>query len=340
MSTPTTARGGRGDTWTRAWHAVGHRVARLLNEEEPVTPDTLPLAVASHASTLRLLVDVHRDLSNRRGIKRPQAPTLELLETNPVEALGVALLRHPATPGVALTDVLTTNPPAGPARLWHDLARAATVAAHEWRSADPTSRPQRDQAWSLMADVGAIGEGLAMLDNDISRAATRLSAAGQELLGTSPGVLSDRYGGAATQGLRSAGERTRLLAAQGPLPDVAPLRQPITRPGAVRFAAHVPGAQDAMVELLGRVDTISPRDLTLLSHAQVKISEHAARLTSNPDLITAARDHATQLALVKPRQLATIETSSDQRPLQQVRALLTYLHTACGGVTRCWDTVR
>ncbi len=122
----------------------------------------------------------------------------------------------------------------------------------------PPPGPQRDQAWSLMADVGTISEGLAILDTDISRAATRMPAAVQEQLGTSPGVLSDRYASAATHGLRAAGERTRLLAAHGPLPDVAPLRQPLTRPGAVRYPAHVPGAQDATVELLGHVQTISP----------------------------------------------------------------------------------
>ena len=72
------------------------------------------------------------------------------MEADPVKALGHALDRHPATPGAALSDVLTTNPPPGPARLWHDLARAATaytaVAEHAWRNAEPTSRPQRDQA--------------------------------------------------------------------------------------------------------------------------------------------------------------------------------------------------
>lgn len=66
---------------------------------------------------------VHRDLTGRRApSKPPAAPTLQLLETSLVRALGHALERHPAAPGVALTDVLTTNPRSGPDRLWQDLA--------------------------------------------------------------------------------------------------------------------------------------------------------------------------------------------------------------------------
>ena len=321
------AEDGRADTWTRAWHAVGHRVAALVNAPTPVTPDTVPLAVASHATTIRLLVDIHRGLTNRAANARSPAPTVELLETNPVKALGAALERHPATPGVALSDVMTTKPPPGSARDWHDLARASTVAARAWHDAEPASRPQRDQAWSLMADVGAVSEGLAILDLDIARAATRLTARGQELLDVSAGVLSERYGSAAVQGLRAAGERTRVLANQGPLPNVAPLREPISRANAVRFPAHVPAAQAATIELLGRSGPISPNDLTVLVRAQARLSEHAARLTQDPGLADVARQHAVQLAKVIPRGLSTIEPSSDLRPLQQTQALLTYLRT-------------
>ena len=321
------AEDGRADTWTRAWHAVGHRVAALVIAPTPVTPDTVPLAVASHATTIRLLVDIHRDLTNRAANARPPAPTVELLETNPVKALGAALERHPATPGVALSDVMTTKPPPGSARDWHDLARASTVAARAWHDAEPASRPQRDQAWSLMADVGAVSEGLAILDLDISRAATRLNEHGQELLGVSAGVLSERYGSAAVQGIRAAGERTRTLANHGPRPDVAPLREPISRPGAVRLPAHVPAAQAATVELLGRSGSISPSDMAVLVRAQARLSEHAARLTPDPRLAGLALQHAVQLADVIPRGLSTIEPASDLRPLQQTQSLLTYLRT-------------
>lgn len=321
------AEGGRADTWTRAWHAVGHRVAALVDAPAPVTADTVPLAVASHATTIRLLVEIHRDLTNRAGNSRLPTPTVELLETNPVKALGAALERHPSTPGVALSDVMTTKPPPGSARDWHDLARASTVAARAWRDAEPASRPQRDQAWSLMADVAAVSQGLAVLDLDISHAATRLTEQGQELLGVSAGVLSERYGNAATQGLRAGGERTRTVAAHGPLPDVAPLREPISGPGAVRLPAHVPGAQAATVELLDHAEPISPIDLAVVVRAQARLSEHAERLTKDPRLADLARQHALQLATVVPRGLSTIEPASDLRPLQQTQALLTYLRT-------------
>ncbi|WP_340289783.1 hypothetical protein [Aquipuribacter hungaricus] len=330
------------DTWTRAWHAVGHRVASLHDHPDPVTPDTLPLAVASHAATIRLLVTVHRDLTRPshdtrshdtrgddtrgdRGGGRTDAPTLRQLEADPVRALGLALGRHPADPGVALSDVLTTKPPPGAGRLWHDLARAATVAAHQWRTADPGSRPRAHQAWSLMADVAAIGQGLAVLDTDISRAATRMTAAVQAQLGTAPGVLSDRYAGAATEGLRAAGERTRHLAEQGPLPAVAPLRQPTTRPHILRAPIDVPFAQDATAALLDRADTIAPRDLALLVRVQAALSEHAARLSPDPGLAAAARQHADLLDGTLTRELATVEPLSDQRPLQQARAVLGYV---------------
>lgn len=156
-----------------------------------------------------------------------------------------------------------------------------------------------------MADVGAVSEGLAILDSDISRAAPGLTACGRELLGVSAGVLSERYGSAAVQGLRAAGERTRALAAQGTLPDVAPLREPISRANAVRFPAHVPAAQAAMIELLGRSGPISPNDLAVLVRAQGRLSEHAARLTHDPALADLARQHAVQLAGVIPRRTRT-----------------------------------
>ncbi|MFC6853958.1 hypothetical protein [Aquipuribacter hungaricus] len=267
-------RHGRGDTFTHAWHTVGHRISGLLHDPTPVTPDTLPLAVVAHAATVRLLTTVHHDLTDRGPRTATQArphgapAPLQLLEADPVTALGHALDRHPATPGAALSDVLTTNPPPGPARLWHDLARASTLAEHAWRDAEPTSRPRHDQAWSVMADVGALAESLALLDHDIARTATRLTRTGQQLLDTSPGVLSDRYGHAATAGLRAAGERTRLLAALGPLPDVGPLRHPVTTAHAPRYPAHVPAAQTATAELLDKARTISPADLTLLALAQ------------------------------------------------------------------------
>lgn len=323
MSSPTAAN--RPDLWTQAWHAVGHRVAGLLDHHEPVTPDILPLAVASHAATVRLLVAVHRDLTHRRGKVKEEWLTLRQLEANPVNALGAALERHPSTPGVALSDVLTTNPAPGPTRIWHDLARAATVAHQQWATAAPESRPRHHQAWSVMADVAAIGQGLAVLDADISAAATRMPAAVQAQLNVAPGVLSDRYAGAATQGLRAAGERTRHLAEQGPLPDVAPLRHPRTRPEAVRAPVHVPLAQEAVVELLTRAGAIAPRDVVLLAQAQATLSEHAARLTTNPDVATAARRHAVVMAGAASRQLATIEPTSDQRAIEQTRALLHYV---------------
>ncbi|MFC3687313.1 hypothetical protein [Aquipuribacter hungaricus] len=328
MSGPTGV-AGRPDTWTRSWYDVGHQVAALLEHPEPVTPDLLPLAVASHAATVRTLLTVHRDLTRGRGpSKRPTVTerlSVEQLEANPVKALGIALQQHPATPGVALSDVLTTNPPPGPSRRWHDLARASITAADAWRTADPASRPRSHQAWSLMADVGSIAQGLAHLDEHIARAATRMPHAVQVQLGTAPGVLADRYAAAATGGLRAAGERTRQLAAQGPLPHVGPLRQPFVRPAAVTVAVHVPLAQDATAELLDRAQTISPRDLTQLARTQARLTGHAARLTSDPALADAARAQLAQLQAVVPRQLQTIEPTSDQRPLRQAQHLLTYV---------------
>ncbi|MFC3689241.1 hypothetical protein [Aquipuribacter hungaricus] len=179
-----------------------------------------------------------------------------------------------------------------------------------------------------MADVGSIAQGLAHLDEDLARAATRMSVDVQAQLGITPGVLSDRYAAATTAGLRAAGERTRELAARGPLPDVAPLRQPFTRPAAVKAPVHVPLAQDATVELLDRAHTISPRDLTQLARTQARLVEHVARLTGDTDdtgIAGASRAQLAQLQAVVPRQLQTIEPTSDQRPLQQAQLLLTYV---------------
>ena len=205
------------------------------------------------------------------------------------------------------------------------VARRSPGWAVSASTADPASCPRSHQAWSLMADVGSIGQGLAHLDENIARAATRMSLDVQAQLGITPGVLSDRYAIAATAGLRAAGERTRELAARGPLPDVAPLRQPFTRPAAVKAPVHVPLAQDATVELLDRAQTISPRDLTHLARTQARLVEHVARLTGDADVAGAARGQLAQLQAVVPRQLQTIEPTSDQRPLQQAQLLLTYV---------------
>lgn len=310
------------DQWTESWHAVGHQVAKLL-AAEPVSPRHLELTLASHGALVRLLRGVHRDLTARAQRERsPAAPSLELLERNPVRALGDALERHPVAGGIALTDVMTTRPGPGVRASWHELARASTVAAHAWRAADPESRPRAHQAWSVMADIAALSQGAALLDLEISRAATRLPDDVQVRLAVSPGVLSDRYATAAVQGLRAAGERVLALAHQGPLPDVGPLRQPITRPAPLRQPAQVPAAQAATAELLNRARVISPRDFTVAVHAQARLTQHVVRLTRDPSVAEAARSHLDALTRVVPRGLATIETQSDSRSLMQSQAVL------------------
>ena len=222
---------------------------------------------------------------------------------------------------------MTTRPEAGPPQAWQRLARAVTVAGDTWRRADPESRPRQHQAWSLMADVAALGQAMAVLDADIARAATRMTNDTIERLGVAPGVLADRYAAAAVQGLRLAGERVVALAQSGPLPDVAPLRQPVTRPMMLRQPAHVPHAQAATAELLSRASVISPRDFTLAVQAQARLTRHAMRLTSDPALRDAAQAYLADISRVAPRGLATIEDRSDARVLSQSQATLSYVST-------------
>ncbi|MFC5382154.1 hypothetical protein [Aquipuribacter nitratireducens] len=314
--------------WSESWHAVGHHVARLLAAKEPVTPTHLELTLAGHGALIRLLREVHRDLTARPQRERerlPAAPSIELLERDPVRALGDALERHTVSGGIAVSNVMATRAAPGTSAAWQSLVKAATLAGHAWRSADPESRPQQHQAWSVMADVAALSQAAALLDLDISRAASRMSSALHERLAVSPAELSDRYATAAVEGLRAAGERVLSIAQQGPLPDVGPLRQPVMRPAPLRHPAHVPDAQAAIAELLNRSSVISPRDFVLAVHAQARLMQHVVRLADDPSVADAAKSHLDTLSRVVPRALATVEPRSDTRALLQSQAVLSFV---------------
>jgi hypothetical protein len=43
-------------------------------------------------------------------------------------------------------------------QLWREVAKAATLAQHDWYQALPASRPSGEAAWSEAADVATVAE--------------------------------------------------------------------------------------------------------------------------------------------------------------------------------------
>ena len=155
---------------------VTRAVARLLARQYVVPPADLDAAAAGHGALVQLLQQLHQDVT---GLSPHAAHgrTVDELERHPVALLGRLLADQPRLPSGSLTDLLAAH--RSPQQLlWTDLARAATLAHHEWTTSDPRSYPTGDGAWTVVGVVARLAEALPALDDDL---AASLEAAGCEV---------------------------------------------------------------------------------------------------------------------------------------------------------------
>jgi hypothetical protein len=309
-------------TYREHMHALAVAMSDLLRDGGQVAPADLDLALTAHATVVQLLQTMHRDVT---GIAHsPEPANLGGLERHPVAVLGRVLRNQPQLASVALSDVAAAvGDPA--ANAWRDVARHAAVAAHDWQTATPGSRPRGEAAWSEIADVAALSESVAVLTQDLAAVAARTDRRG----------LADRLSDAATSGLAPAAVAVRTLAESGPTPrggeTVPTPTRLILR---VRVPEHLPAGLDRLAHLIRTSSAISPIHLQLVA----RVLGAAARASGDAladaghAFDTAARslrEHAGALLAVAsaPHRVVILEPS-DPGALAQAQQLLDKLRDA------------
>lgn len=295
--------------------ALGTTVGRLLVREERVPADQLDLATTGHACLIGLLVKLHHDVTGLSGYAAGHR-SLHELERHPVALLGTLLRDPPMITRVSLGDALA-EPRSSVQMLWADLARHATLAHHEWTTADPRSWPRRDAAWSVIADVAALAEGSAHLSGDL---AASLSAAGRD-------DEAGQFLAAARSGLRLAAREVTTLALSGPTSATELVPKDPRLVVRVRSADDLPMALRRATALVRQAKYVSPLSVSRLgvAHARTMLSAADALerscigSTSLPELATSLREHAGLVAAAaRPqRGVATIHPD-DRAPLAQL----------------------
>jgi hypothetical protein len=256
------------------------------------------------------------DIAPAQSAEIAGQPGIADLARRPIGGLQ-ALLRHDPQP-------LTSGPPssseAGEAanEQWRRLAGAVEVAAHEWSSSDPASRPTGEQAWATVADVAAVAEAAALLDRDL--------AAGRS--GTKGPGAQDCWE------IAVAAEQVRQLAASGPLLSAQPLQPAphLLRPVPVRgidtlapalanVAALIVGARNLAPGTVGALAATHARTLHTLAGALAATGPPTQRAVRK-QLAAALHHHADMLVNVQVagRPLQSLD-ADDPRPALQMQAI-------------------
>jgi hypothetical protein len=243
-------------------------------------------------------------------------PGIADLARRPIGVLQT-LLRHepqPLTPGPLST---SDDGEAGNEQ-WRLLAGAVEVAAHEWSSSDPASRPTGEQAWSTVADVAAVAETAALLDRDLASVRS----------GTNGPGAPDCWE------IAIAAEQVRQLAASGPLLSTQPLRPAPHRlrpvpvrsidtlaPALVNLAALIVGARNLAPGTVGALAATHARTLHTLAGALAATGPPAQRAVRK-QLAIAVHHHADMLVNIQVagRPLQSLD-SDDPRPALQMQAI-------------------
>lgn len=141
-------------TYRQEMGRLSRALAKLLGEGGTVPMADVPVAVAGQSSVIGLLRAVQADLA--------------ATEWRGVTNLSTELARQPRVTDQPLTTVLQVEPTSRAGRLWRDVAKAATVAEHDWHQSTLALRPFGAAAWSEIADVAVMAEAVGLLDGDIA----------------------------------------------------------------------------------------------------------------------------------------------------------------------------
>jgi len=313
-------------SWREETEATARHLARLLARDGHVTAADLDAALTGRRAVLDLARTIHLDLTGLGS--GSAAPTLEGLVEHPLRALGQLIHRQPRPhPQLPLSVITARSSTDATGKLWKRVAVHASLAEHHWRAALPGSRPRGDHAWSALDHVAALAQAVNTLDRHLAASAQHAERP----------ELAEQLRQAAGSGLGTAAAAARALAAAGPLPDVADLRQPPTRQLlTVRDVTEVAPALRNVADQLLAVRHVSPGHLQMVTGFTARAALHAAVLAEAaaphrgrewaPELAAALHEHGTHLTAVSatPRRTETVNPS-DPLPLAQATEVARWL---------------
>lgn len=191
------------------------------------------------------------------------------LESNPVAGLARALGVHP-TPrieqGPSDRDDVAEASVTG--RGWAQVNRHALVIGHDWASSPP--QLTAEQQWSAVADVAALAQVVAVLDQDLYTAASQLQDVDRSVVQ----ALLD----ATRSGLRTAAGEATALSQVGPLPAWGELAAPASTPiVAPRSPSDVIAAPHRLAAQVVTAGNLSPQAVTLVATGQARLLATAAQ---------------------------------------------------------------
>jgi hypothetical protein len=170
---------------------------------------------------------------------------------------------------------------------------------HEWQTATPATRPHGEAAWSEIADVAALGEGIAVLTHDLAESADR---AGRR-------DIADRLSEAATSGLGPTAAAVRALAESGPTPrGTETVPTPTRLILRVRAPEHLPAALDRLSHLMLTAPSISPTHVQLVA----RVLAVASRLSGDA-LASAGSDFAAAALALQEQAGALVDVNAARR---------------------------
>lgn len=301
-------------------------LARSIAAGRPIPDSDLDVALTGYQATLDLLRGIHRDLTGSSQHATPRL--ISEAERNPVGLLGTLLADIPRLAPLSPTDALTQPTRSGAGARWQQITRHAVLAAAAWDAAGPTAHPTGQAAWTELADIAALTQGVLAASDDL---ATSLTHAGRH-------SDADAVQMVRQSGLGVAAEHTgRRATTTQPTVTVNLPPAPATTPLLPRNARDLPEAFHRLTDLLHGASAVAPRDVELIAltiaTAAHQGSQPLARtgLPHDAALAGVLREHAELLARASDttRRLATI-APSDPRPLAQAQGI----HQLLAGMRR------
>lgn len=303
-------------------------LARTITAGSPIPERDLDVALTGYQATIDLLRGIHRDLT---GSSQQATPRLiSEAERNPVGLLGTLLADIPRLAPLSPTEALTQPTRSGAGARWQQITRNAVLGAAAWDAAGPAGRPSGDAAWTELADIAALAQGVVAASDDLAgslaRAGRHTDAEAVRMVGQSGlGVAAEHTG------------RRAATTAQHPAFTLHLPPGPATSPLLPRGPHDLPEAFRRLTELLHKAAAVAPRDVELIALSiatAAHIGSQSLTRTGIPQdaaLAGVLREHAELLARAHDttRRLATID-ATDPRPVAQAQAI----HQLLAGMRR------